>query len=691
MLQFEHPTLIIAAAIVLSLLLALFVYRKDARFKSASTFLKILLVGLRFISLSILALLLFKPKWLNETKEVEKPIIVFLQDASSSILNYPDSTFYKAEFIKLIEENNRNLSAEFELYSYHFSESVKEGISNTYEGKSTDISNAFQNIDDRFHNRNLAAIILASDGNYNKGINPYYQTAELNSPIFTLALGNSTPEPDLLIESVRHNEIAYFQNEFPIQFEILSNFDSEKKHRIHIRNKEKTIYEEFVDLRSQTPLSKQLFIEATEEGIQYYDIAISSFDGEKNIENNQHRIAIEVLNNLQNILILSSAPHPDISALRSALEEGENYQVKSALFHEFKEDIEAYNLIILHQIPDFTRRNQDLLNKIVKSETSLFFIGGKATKWSEFNEIQNLLEIKTKNSMLEVFPIINEDFSPFELSANCKEFIQSAPPLQMPFAEVIKKEPGQSLFKQKIEGIHTNKDLLFFAEKEEKQMAVLLAEGLWKWRLFDYQKNESHDNFNEWIQTLSQYLTLNEDKRKLRLQYPKMITEGDAFRMDAQLYNDNYRLIKEAELRLLLQDEDGTEFVYSLTPNGSTYKTIIKNLNEGTYQFKVESKFKNEQTEQTGTFAILASTLEQQKQEANWNILKKISNNTGGLFIEKDNFVTYSDIVEKNVERNHQVYFNKHLSDLIKQKSIFLVLLLCLLLEWSIRKRLGTH
>ena len=185
MLQFEHHTLIIAAAIVLSLLLALFIYRKDARFRSAGTFLKILLVGLRFISLSILALLLFKPKWLNETKEVEKPIIVFLQDASSSILNYPDSTFYESEFIKLIEKNNRTLSEEFELYSYHFSESVKEGISNTYEGKSTDISNAFQNIDDRFHNRNLAAIILASDGNYNKGVNPYYQTAELNCPIFT--------------------------------------------------------------------------------------------------------------------------------------------------------------------------------------------------------------------------------------------------------------------------------------------------------------------------------------------------------------------------------------------------------------------------------------------------------------------------------------------------------------------------
>ena len=50
-----------------------------------------------------------------------------------------------------------------------------------------------------------------------------------------------------------------------------------------------------------------------------------------------------------------------------------------------------------------------------------------------------------------------------------------------------------------------------------------------------YQKNESHDNFNELFQSISQYLTLNKDKRKLRLQYPKMIDEGATFYMDAQL------------------------------------------------------------------------------------------------------------------------------------------------------------
>ena len=691
MLQFEHPSIFILAAILFAFLLALFIYHKDERFSSTHPSVKIILTLLRFISLSILIILLFKPKLLNEIKQVEKPIIVFLQDASSSILNYPDSTYYKSEFKTLIEKNNKILSEKFDVYTYHFSDSINQDINMDFDGKKTDISYAFEEIVNRFYNRNLAAVVLVSDGNYNKGINPFYKISELNCPIFTMAIGNDTPEPDIQISAVRHNEIAYFENEFPIQFDILSNFDSDQKHQISIINNGKTIYTEDLILKAQTPISKEIFIQANNEGIQYYDIVINEIDGERNTENNHEKVAIEILENLQNILILFSNPHPDVAALTTALEKGKNYKVTNSLFHEFSEEIEAYNLIILHQIPDFTNRNKNLLDKIIKSETALFFIGGKGIKWSTFNKIQEFVEVNTKNSMQDVFPIINKDFSPFQLSEQCEKFVQSATPLKVPFSDVILKEEYSSLFTQKIEGIITNNELLFFVEKEEKNWAILFAEGLWKWKMFDYQKNQSHDNFNELFQSISQYLTLNKDKRKLRLQYPKIINEGEKFYMDAQLYNDNYQLIEYAEMSLVLTDPNEKEFIYSFSPLKRKYKTVIKNLNKGNYGFKVNSKFKNEFVEQNGTFVVLESRLEQKQKIANWKTLKQISSKTNGQFIKKDNFDNYSEIISSNIDSNQKVYFYKYLSDLIKKKSIFLVLLLCLFLEWIIRKRLGTH
>ncbi len=128
MLQFEHPSISILAAIFFALLLSLFIYHKEERFSSTHPSVKIFLTSLRFISLCILIILLFKPKLLNEIKQVEKPIIVFLQDASSSILNYPDSIYYTSEFKTLIEENNNILSKKFDVYTYHFSDEINEAL-----------------------------------------------------------------------------------------------------------------------------------------------------------------------------------------------------------------------------------------------------------------------------------------------------------------------------------------------------------------------------------------------------------------------------------------------------------------------------------------------------------------------------------------------------------------------------------
>ena len=79
--------------------------------------------------------------------------------------------------------------------------------------------------------------------------------------------------------------------------------------------------------------------------------------------------------------------------------------------------------------------------------------------------------------MHEVFPIINNDFGPFQLSEQCETFIESATPLQTPFGDVVLKGEYSSLFTQKIEGINTNNELLFFAEQEEKKLGHTFGRG----------------------------------------------------------------------------------------------------------------------------------------------------------------------------------------------------------------------
>jgi len=73
MLKFEQYLGLLISAIFLCLLFALYIYYKDERFKNNNVYVKACIVFLRFLSLCIITILLFKPKLLLKTKQIEKP------------------------------------------------------------------------------------------------------------------------------------------------------------------------------------------------------------------------------------------------------------------------------------------------------------------------------------------------------------------------------------------------------------------------------------------------------------------------------------------------------------------------------------------------------------------------------------------------------------------------------------------
>lgn len=691
MLQFEHHIIYIVAAMILSLLLALYVYYQDSRFSKSPTAIKTLLIALRFISLSILCILLLKPKWIKEHKVTEKPIVVFLQDGSESLINGSDSVFYRTKLSEVLSNNVQELNTDFMVHSYTFSDTLYKGLTNDFSGSKTNISRALKNIDDRYYNRNLAAIILLSDGNYNTGLNPLYIVKEMNSQIYTVGLGNDSVFTDLKIANVQHNDIAYLNNKFPLQFEIYSNNEVPIKSMLKVYHNSKLLREEWLTINAGTAIEKKILLETTDVGIQYYTIALEPIENEKNTANNTQEIAIEVLDNRQKVLILSGSPHPDIAAITGALSEGDNFEIIHSNIKDYTGNFEAFDLVLLHQIPNINQANKNVISKIKDCDVPLFIIGGTQTNWEEFNQVQDLITINTKYTNQEVFGVLQDNFSPFYLTDACQQFINTCPPLITTFADIKNNAVKYSLLRQEIEGIETAYELLCFGDNEEKNTAILLAEGIWRWRLFDYKKNNNHANFNEFIQSICQFLTLNKDKRKLRLKYPKLINQDDDFTLDVQLYNDNYQLVKQADMTLNIQSANGIEYSYALKNYGDRYKLKLNNLPVGSYNFELNATYSNNNTALKGTFTILPSNIEQKEQVSQWDVLRMLSDQSNGIYIPKENINATATIVKENTKSSSLTYYSKKLSDIINQKLIFLVLLLSLFTEWAVRKSLGTH
>ena len=99
--------------------------------------------------------------------------------------------------------------------------------------------------------------------------------------------------------------------------------------------------------------SKNLNIKTTfniknnKSGISKYKVVLNTLKQEASISNNSYTFFIDVIDSKYKILILSDVVHPDLSAVKSVLDENKNYEVEYQKVSEFNSDnFQKYNRVI---------------------------------------------------------------------------------------------------------------------------------------------------------------------------------------------------------------------------------------------------------------------------------------------------------------------------------------------------------
>ena len=175
---------------------------------------------MRFIVVSLLVLMLFQPLLETIETRIEKPVVVLALDNSQSIVSAKDSNFIQTEFLNSWKGISEKLGSDYEVVPLLFGDEVSDGNDAVFSDQITHFGKLQRAIDARFSGRNLAALVIASDGLYNKGPHPVSNLKQLNIPVFTVGLGDTTLHRDILISNVSANKIAYLGNEFPIRLNI---------------------------------------------------------------------------------------------------------------------------------------------------------------------------------------------------------------------------------------------------------------------------------------------------------------------------------------------------------------------------------------------------------------------------------------------------------------------------------------
>lgn len=655
-------------------------YYKDKHNVNRTKSLLLLLFSFRFLSVSLIAILLLDIFIKHTTYEDEKPIIIFAQDNSSSILSNKDSNYIKSNYINDIDNLLENISEKYEVKKYIFDSETDINKTIDFKGKETNISKLFSDIENNYANRNVGSIIIASDGIYNKGSNPIY--IKQNSNINCIALGDTTPQKDVWIQNIVHNQVAYLGNTFPVEVTINATDLNQKKINVAINKDGKTIKSETITINTKSFTKTINFaLEAEKSGVQKYSIVISKLNEDINPANNSQSFLIDIIDNRDKILILASSPHPDISALQQCINNSQTYEVEIEYISSFNKPLKPYSLVIFHQIQSLPN---SIINDLKNNSISYWLIGNIAPSPLIISETKN-----SGNRFNDVEPYLQENFVLFNLSDELKKFIREFPAVKCNFGNVKAPNGSSSLLNQKIGSINTESPLFYFNEVNSVKNAIFNGDGIWKWRLRDFGQNENHLLFNELILKTVQYLSVKADKSFFRVYSKKIVNENEDLDFTAEVYNQSYELITEPDVTINLKDENNKQYAYTFSKKEKIYKLNAGKLSPGEYTYVANVKIGDKSYTKNGAISIREMVAEKINTVANHQLLYQLAKENRGNLYYPDQLAELQKSILSDSTIKTITYSQKTLNDLINLKWIFFIILALLSMEWFLRKQNG--
>lgn len=675
-----------------ALLTLLLYYYKSTTFSNS---IKLVLAAVRFVAISLLLVLLLKPVIKYAQVFYEKPLLLVGIDNSKSMLATKDSVATKSEFSTLLKNLNSTYSNQFDVRLFALNESVEELDSDTaisFDGNETNLASFFEHVNDFYAFDNVGAVVLASDGIFNSGANPRYSNIKPNAPLFTVGVGNNTPQVDAGVVSLNSNEISFLNNKFPVQSTLKFSACKGKKVEAKLFAFGKVVGDTSFTVNSNAQsVDLKWLVKAEKLGLQKLKVEVSSITGEHNLSNNSAVEVIRIQDARQRILLTYEFPHPDISAVRLALANDQNYEVVLKSAQEILQQdkladfAKNFSLIIAYQSPQIAAQNRIVFNKLLQQSIPIWLIGSSKTNYLKWFNADPMLTWKGElNKSNQVQPSINKNFRVFTTQSTQVDL----PPVKVPFGVVKYSAGAQVLMHQSIGGIETPYPLWFFT-KPEQLRGYFLGEGLWRWRLSEYEQNGNTKWFDTQVIKTVQYLASKKDLSKFRVKNKQFYTENEEVVIDVELYNDNYELINDVTVDFELINEDKLAYNHQFAKQGKGYALNLGNLTVGQYAFKASVNEAGLNYSKSSTFEVISSLKEYTNTQADFDLLNQLAVKNNGKFysLKESNTQLITDL--KELEAKTLSYEEFSIKNLIEEKWLFAILIFLFATEWLVRKREG--
>ncbi len=676
----------------LSLTGAYFYYYKSAQREVYTKKELSVLFSLRSVGLILSFLLLLGIVWEALDFRKEKPLFITYIDQSSSMQIGKDSARVRQQIEKVTERIKAQFGEKFDLLFLTAGEKISPLKQHSYQQKTTDLSAVFEHTRNNYFNRNVGGILLISDGNYNQGVHPMYTAERLDlTPVFTLGVGDSTTKRDVVVKSLLTNDVAFLQNEFPIEAVIDFNKVPIGNYSITLSNNGQIISNQTIkntnDYFDQQRL--QFNVKAQKKGFQRYTVQVNNAKNEFTTENNKQSTYIEIIDTKSSIVLLGDGPHPDLAALRSVFENDKQANIKTDFISSYSIGNERPSLVVWYE--NGLKPNPVLFQQLREKQVPIWFILGASCNATVLQNYGLNLRIPNSNQQEDVYPSVSKAFTAFEFTSTVNDLMKVAPPLRSKFGAFTFPAGSEILLTQRIGNIDKKDALLAYVPTSKGKLLVQLGEGIWRWKMKEFTNKRNTLGFEEFVQKSSLYLTLQQNKEPFRVSFPKRFTIVEEAEVKAEFYNASMELITTPDIVLTYKKSGGKGQTMNFAPQSNFYLANLGNLSAGTYEWTAVANHNGKKYSKTGKFVVEDIALEKLTTRSDFGVLQQVSNQTDGKFEVLRNYQRLLNSIDQRSDITTVQFEDTSFEQMIDWWMYFVLLIAVFGSEWFLRRFWGSY
>jgi hypothetical protein len=711
-LSFAESVLLLLLLIAIAVLFAIWVYRHTVPEITRAR--RIMLIALRSAAIAVLLFLLFEPVLNLQRNQVLPPRVAVLLDDSKSITVEDAGTSRDASMREFVSSSAwRNLAGDGERSAWLFGgkawpmQSVTAD-SLTFSRAETDIGHALQRVYDAEVQRNLRSVVLVTDGVFTAGKNPIYAAQAMGVPVHVVAVGDSTEKRDVLVNRVMANSIAYLESTLPVDVTIRSAGFEGGQTRVRLLEDGRELAVEPLALQpgaNEYPFTFQYTPE--EVGMRRLTVRVDPLEGELTTRNNSMDVFVNVLDSRIDVVIVASAPSPDVALLQRELKKDRNIEAtlysqrSGGNWYDGSPSAATFldaDVVMLVGFPS-SRGDVPVLRQIAeameKNAVPLFLLPSRTTDFGSLRQgLGDMLPyevIQSRPNEIEVFFERNEQarLHPVIATGIPSEVWSRLPPLFKTESSFRTLAGAEILGTMRLDNISFNEPLLLLRRLGRSKVLAWTAYGLWRWELApDVLNGEVPGRL---LSNAVRWLTTRDDQKRVRITPAKeFFDSGEEIELFAQVYNESYEAVDNAAVTVAVTHEGETRELM-LSPLGAgRYSGKLDVTDEGDYSFNGTAELDGQELgNDDGRFVVGELNIEFQDTRMNNVLLRQIAAATGGRYFTIDDVSGLPAAVSEHPAFSSTDRVIK--SDIQLWNIVWLLALAVLLfaIEWYLRKQAG--